>query len=91
MAGRKLIRPAVFKTKSDAGPEGVGVVVYDQHEVMPALTWARDLPWARDLKNKFQNQREYVGLNVAMILLHRVCQGRGVAAILVSGSELHWR
>jgi len=29
MAGRKMIRPAVFKTMSDAGPEGVGAVVYD--------------------------------------------------------------
>jgi len=35
------------------------------------------LPWARDLKNKFQNQREYVRLVVAMIMLHRVCQRRG--------------
>ena len=34
-------------------------------------------PWAKDLKNKLQNQREYVGLVVAMILLHRVCQQRG--------------
>jgi hypothetical protein len=54
MAGSKLIRPAVFKTESDAGPEGVGAVVYDQHEVRLAYT-SYKLPWARDLKNKFQN------------------------------------
>ena len=64
MAGKRMIRPAVFKTKSDAGPEGIGAVVYDRHDVMLAYT-SYKLPWAKDLKNKLQNQREYVGLVVA--------------------------
>ena len=32
------------------------------------------LPWHRDYDNEFQNQREYIGLLIALVLLHRVCE-----------------
>jgi len=73
MTKSTVLKPFEFYTESDAGPEGVGPVVYDSHGTMLACTGYR-LPWNRDYDNEFQNQREYIGLLIALVLLHRVCE-----------------
>jgi len=72
MAGTAVAQKVEYRTESDAGPEGIGAVVYDARGRMLAYTSYR-LPWTRDKRNLYQNQREYIGLIVAMILLHKVC------------------
>jgi hypothetical protein len=73
MTKSTVLKPFEFYTESDAGPEGVGAVIYDRHGTMLAYTGYR-LPWQQDSDNKFQNQREYIGLLIALVLLHRVCE-----------------
>ena len=72
----RLTKHPEYRLESDAGPAGIGAVVFNRDGAMLAYTSYR-LPWVRDGKNKFQNQREYVGLLVALILLHRVNSGTG--------------
>ena len=72
MTKSTVLKPFEF-TESDAGPGGVGAVVSDRHGTMLAYTGYR-LPWQRDSDNKFQNQREYIGLLIALVLLHRACE-----------------
>jgi hypothetical protein len=63
-----------YRLESDAGPEGIGSLVFDRDGTMMAYTSYR-LPWVRDRENKFQKQREYIGLLVTLILLHHVSAG----------------
>ena len=48
-------------------------MVYDSHGTMLAYTGYR-LPWNRNYYNECQNQREYIGRLMALVLLHRVCE-----------------
>jgi hypothetical protein len=81
---RWMTLPSVTKlyTESDAGPEGIGAVVYDRNGKLLAHTGYR-LPWSRDTRNLFQNQREYIGLLIAMVMLHRIVAATeaGMAAL----------
>ena len=47
MTKSTVLKPFEFDTESDAGPEGVGAVVYDRHGTMLAYTEYR-LPLNRD-------------------------------------------
>ena len=56
---RRLNKHPEYRLESDAGPEGIGSVVFDRDGNMMAYTSYR-LPWVRDRENKFQNQQEYI-------------------------------
>ena len=64
MTKSTVLKPFEFDTVRCG--QGEGAVVYGRHGTMLAYTGYR-LPWNRDYDNKFQNQREYIGLLIALV------------------------